>query len=92
VPDYAPVRLDFGDALARARDELNAGQTGAAALEVLTPEVTPQRDVQGHMQTAVEVDTEVAEIAQNTLQYQALMKGLSKHLSILSLAISEGKR
>ena len=38
------------------------------------------------------LDIEIASLAQNTVQYQALLKALSKHMSILSAAVAEGKR
>ena len=41
---------------------------------------------------AVMVDMEMVRLAQNTVQYQALLKGLSTRMSILATAISEGRR
>jgi flagellar basal-body rod protein FlgB len=41
---------------------------------------------------SVRLDGEVAALAQNTVQYQALIKGLNKHFSILASAASDGKR
>lgn len=38
------------------------------------------------------LDTEIIAINQNTLQYQALIRGLSKHTGIIASAINEGKR
>lgn len=40
----------------------------------------------------VELDVEMAQLAQNSLQYQALLRGLGRYLAILGAAISEGKR
>ena len=38
------------------------------------------------------LDIEIANMAQNTVQYEALIKALSKHMSLISSAIAEGKR
>ena len=41
---------------------------------------------------AVQLDREVAALAENTLHHQALVRGLSRHLGLLASAASEGKR
>jgi flagellar basal-body rod protein FlgB len=41
---------------------------------------------------AVRLDSEVAAMAQNGAHYQALLKALNRHLSVLSSAVSDGKR
>ena len=40
----------------------------------------------------VALDAEMTKLAQNTVYYQALLKGLNKQMSILQLAVTEGKR
>jgi flagellar basal-body rod protein FlgB len=35
---------------------------------------------------------EVASMAQNSAQYQALVRGLAKHYAMLAAAVSEGKK
>jgi flagellar basal-body rod protein FlgB len=40
----------------------------------------------------VQLDVQVSALAQNALHYQALVKGLSKHMAILASAATEGKR
>jgi len=35
---------------------------------------------------------QVAAMAENSLRYQALLKGLSHHFSMMSLAVNDGKR
>jgi flagellar basal-body rod protein FlgB len=39
-----------------------------------------------------DVDVEMLALSQNTVHYQALVRALGKHLSILGAAISEGRR
>ena len=41
---------------------------------------------------AVRLDAEVAAMSQNSVHYQALVRALNRQLSILSSAVSEGKR
>jgi flagellar basal-body rod protein FlgB len=41
---------------------------------------------------AVRLDSEVAAMAQNGAHYQTLLKALSRHLSVLASAVSDGKR
>lgn len=93
VAGYRPMRLDFGDAMARARADIQAG--GAAAhggIAELAPDVVPLEDGFGNRAGKVELDVEVAGIAHNTLAYQALMKGLSRYMGILGIAMSDGRR
>lgn len=41
---------------------------------------------------AVRLDSEVAAMSQNGAHYQALLKALNRHLSVMASAVSEGKR
>jgi flagellar basal-body rod protein FlgB len=91
VPGYAPVRLDFGDALARAQAQL-AQNPGDAEIQALSPDVVLATDPHGRPIGSVELDVEMADMVHNAMDYQALLKGLSRHLSILSMAISDGRR
>lgn len=40
----------------------------------------------------VQLDSEMVDMAQNSVQYQTLLKGLMRHYGILSSAVSEGKK
>ena len=40
----------------------------------------------------VQVDAELVKLSQNTLHYQALLRGIAKHHAILGAAISDGRR
>lgn len=46
----------------------------------------------GGQPVPVQLDREMAEMAQNAVHFQALLKGVSRELAILSSAVSEGKR
>ena len=37
-------------------------------------------------------DEQVADMAQNAVQYQVLARGLNRHFAILSMAANDGKR
>ena len=47
---------------------------------------------QGTASGPVQLDMEVAQMAQNAAHYQALLKGIQRHYAILSSAISDGKK
>jgi flagellar basal-body rod protein FlgB len=40
----------------------------------------------------VQIDEQMVELARNSVHFQALVKGLNRHLSILAAAVSEGRR
>ena len=60
-------------------------------LMAIRAELEPVVDAQGVAQP-VQLDAEVAALAQNSVHYQALIKGLSKHFAVLSSAVNEGRR
>lgn len=86
--DYHAVRVSFEDQLETARRDLaGRGAVRPASLSGVAPTMLSAPEAGG-----VALDLETANLAQNTLQYQALLKGLSKYMSIVSAAINEGKR
>lgn len=90
VAGYQPVRANFGDELARLRA---AAQSGALAPgDRAEPQVEPAVDADGTPAQRVEIDLEAAEISRNTLHYQALLRGLGKHLALMSAAIGDTRR
>jgi flagellar basal-body rod protein FlgB len=88
TPGYAPLKVSFESELGRARARLAAGENAATVLADAAPEMSEGDTGAG----ALPVDMQVAELAQNVVQYQALLKGWSKRMAILSAAINEGKR
>jgi flagellar basal-body rod protein FlgB len=46
----------------------------------------------GGITPAVQLDAEVAALARNALHYQVLVAGLARHMALLALAVSEGRR
>lgn len=94
---YAPQRVSFE---AQIEDGLRAdarsgagglGGLGGAAAPALQVRIDPELAANGGP-AVVHVDSEVAALAENNLHYQALVRGLNRHLSILASAVTEGKR
>jgi flagellar basal-body rod protein FlgB len=81
VEGYVPQTVDFKIHM----DDARRSFADAA------PELRPVFDAAGHP-AKVRLDSEMANLAQNSLHYQALVRGLNRHYAILSLAASDGKR
>jgi flagellar basal-body rod protein FlgB len=93
VDGYLPLSVNFDAQLDDARQALNAsGRLQAGSLVGVAPRLE-QGIVRGTFgrSTGVQLDVEVAHLAENGLQYQALVKGLSKHYEMLTLAVKDGK-
>ena len=88
VPGHRPVQVRFEAQLNEARQRMEAGEAPVAVRAELAP--TAQLADEG--EPAVAIDMQAAELAQNVVHYQALLKGYGKRMSILALAINEGKR
>lgn len=70
----------------------NAALPGHAARRVdFAGEVVIQRDAAG-LPAGVQVEAQLTALAHNQLHYQVLVKALTRHLSILSSAVNDGKR
>lgn len=67
------------------------GHMEAGLAQPQAPEVVSARGPGGETM-AVRLDQEAADMAANSLQYQALLKVLSRHYSVLQVAVSDGKR
>jgi flagellar basal-body rod protein FlgB len=92
TPGFKPARVNFEEQMGALRAALQNGDTPSASmLAGVRPVITRAAPATDADRTAM-LDLEVADMAQNTVQYEALMKALGKHMSILSAAIAEGKR
>jgi flagellar basal-body rod protein FlgB len=88
---YVPQQVDFEAQLEGARQSIRSkGSVDPFALVGVRAQLEPALDSNGRPQV-VHLDTEVAKLSENSVQYQALIKGLSRHYHILSLAVSDGK-
>ncbi|ROZ63187.1 flagellar basal body protein [Ramlibacter sp. WS9] len=89
---YVPQKLDFESQMREAQRVLQSkGSIDAFALSGVRLQLEPVLDAQGQP-AKVQLDEQVADMAQNSVHYQLLARGLSRHLSILSTAASDGKR
>jgi flagellar basal-body rod protein FlgB len=89
---YVPQQVDFAAQMAQARRSLDeTGRLDAAALAEIQPHLWPVLDANG-LPAKVQLDEQMADMAQNAVRFQALAKGLSRHLSVLALAVNDGKR
>lgn len=92
TPGYAPLAVSFEDQLEDARRALAAnGRLDAATLQGVQPALQ-HRPGTGGMPQPVALDAEAAAMAQNAVQFQALLKGLNRHYQIMSSAVSDGKK
>ena len=88
TPGYQRAGVDFESRLAQVRAGIGAmGGPRLADLAPLRPQFVTMAD-----DGPVALDQEVADLSQNVLQQQALLKTLTKHYALIGLAINEGKR
>jgi flagellar basal-body rod protein FlgB len=89
---YVPLRLAFEAQLEDARSALSdkrwLDEEGLSALRGLSEvEAQPVEGAAG-----VQLDAEMTELARNAVQFQALLQGVSRHLSMLALAAGDGRK
>ena len=88
---YVPLRVSFEAQLADARTAVEQrGWIDQAALEQLrgVRDVAAQPAITG----PVTLDQEMTELARNAVQFQALLQGVSRHLSLMALAAADGRK
>ncbi|SHN18084.1 flagellar basal-body rod protein FlgB [Duganella sacchari] len=89
---YVRQRVSFEDQLQQAQRSLaDDGSVALSSLSGLAPRMVSVTHA-GGMPEPVQLDAEMADLARNTVHYQALLKALSRHYAILSTAVSDGKR
>lgn len=84
VTGARPVRVQFEQLLADIPARLAGGGRVSAA------EVPAARLVVGSGD--ISLDEEMTALSSNSLHYQALVRALSRHLGIVSLAVQDGRR
>ncbi len=89
TPGYVPVHMRFEAVMAQASQTGTGSLADHASLTLQPALISASGGVSGG---AVHLDQEVAAMSQNTAHYQALLKGLNRYFSLLSTAISEGRR
>jgi flagellar basal-body rod protein FlgB len=89
---YAPMRVSFEEQLDDVRRGLESGGSiEASALAAIEPRLVPAA-VGDAAAEPVRLDVEAARLAENGVRYQALVKGLSRHLGILAMAVADGRK
>ena len=89
---YVPQRVNFEAHLVSAQRSLNQqGFVDPSTLAGVGARLEAAFNSAGQP-VALQLDSEVAQMAQNSVHYQALVKGLSHHMSLLMSAASDGKK
>ncbi|KAF0813399.1 Flagellar basal body rod protein FlgB [Andreprevotia sp. IGB-42] len=89
---FQPFHVSFEDQLGAVRSDVAAGRE-ISANHLAGIAARLERDAAVQTQdSGASLDLQTAALSQNTLQYQALLKGVSHHYAILSLLINDGKR
>jgi flagellar basal-body rod protein FlgB len=89
---YVPLRAAFDSTLEEARAALRErGSLEPAHIAALSAQLEPMLDGSGTA-ARVQLDAEMAEMASNSVHFQALLQGLSRHLSIQALAAGDGRK
>ncbi|MBF0743779.1 flagellar basal body protein, partial [Shigella flexneri] len=87
---YTPVDVGFSAQMDSARAQLAQGRSlDSRQVASMAEEGVRMQPVVGTdgLPVRVQLDSEVARMAQNAVHYQALLKGLSRHMAILSTAV-----
>jgi flagellar basal-body rod protein FlgB len=85
------LQVNFEAQLERARYSLEReGRVSGDSLAGVSPRLEA-RPVGGN-QDAPHLDAETLRLAQNTVQFQALLRGLDRHLGTLAQAVGDGRR
>lgn len=92
VDGYVPLRVEFSEHLDIARREIqNSGTTSISTLQGIQPKLVSHSFVSGQI-PKVRLDVEMANLSENAVYYQALLKGINRHFSVLTSAVNEGKK
>lgn len=88
---YRPQRVGFEEQLAGAL-ALGTTETLGQKIGYLPPPLLSSDMPVADAMRRSALETEIVQLNQNTLQYQALVKGFDKYLSTIATAITEGRR
>ena len=91
TPGYKRLDVEFDGMLAKAVDAARAGDK--SALQAMRPGVTTDDSVADRADgNSVDVDQEMAFLAENNIRYNALVQLSQKKLETLKYVISDGRR
>lgn len=90
TPGYKRLDVEFDGVLSKAVDAANAGDS--TSLDALSPTVTTDDAVSVRADgNSVDVDQEMAYLAENNIRYNALVQLAQKKLDGLKYVISDGR-
>jgi flagellar basal-body rod protein FlgB len=88
---YRPVQVDFESQLAKVAEQLNSSAITPSSDISFEPQISLGSPISTDTSSTM-LERNVVMLNQNTLQYQALVKGLATYASTIAEAIKEGKR
>lgn len=90
TPGFAPQAMQFETLLAQLENDKDifSTQIFKEKIDLLREEVNGGALVESKGPEKVELDVEMADMAENVLKYRALLEGLAKRGAILSMAIT----
>jgi len=88
TPDFVPSRVEFEEHLAAAA--VRDGAYGARLTRPVSPVIVSDPQALDPVQARVQLEVEVAQLSQNTLQYQALTRGVRARMDMLQTVIGGG--
>ena len=94
TPGHRPRRVEFEQALRVAIEQEHGRQSrepAVAAIERVTPRVARQ-PILGASSVTVDPETELSALAQNSLQYEAVARALTKQFRMIRSAITGGSQ
>ena len=103
TPGFQAKKVDFEDALSRALDLEGMGQpegaepqhfaVGHGKLSAVKADIYENPDVEvSNDGNTVDVEKEMADLAQNSIMYKAAVQLINKKMAALKYAVSEGGR
>ena len=93
--NYTPLKVSFENQLAAVEGDLLSRKddgTLTARLASIKPSIETDPMADSGNNPGVKLDMEMARMAQNVVHYQALLKGLASEMSVIRLAVNEGRR
>ena len=90
TPGFIPHEMKFETVLAQLKtsSEVLSGDSLVQDVDYLRDEVNRGNFIERKDTDKVELDVEIADMAENVIKYRALLEGLSKRSSIIHMAIS----
>ena len=93
TPNYQAKKMDFENALARALDVEDLGGVAANAIGRVGAEIYENPDVSVNNDgNTVDMDKEMASLAENSLMYKAAISLINKKMATLKYAATDGGR